>query len=53
LLQKVRNGKLPGHPVDPDAKKRDWRFKLSELDRHLRTTVNSRLQPPEPANRRI
>src|SRR5437763_16385684 len=52
LLQKVRAGKLPGHPLDPKAKKKDWRFKLSELDLCLRSTVNSGLQPPEPANRR-
>lgn len=53
LLQKVRVGKLPGHPLDPQAKKKDWRFKLSELDRYLRSAVNSPLQPPEPTNRRI
>jgi hypothetical protein len=53
LLQKARAGKLPGHPLDPAAKKKDWRFKLSELDRFLRSTVNSPLQPPEPTNRRI
>jgi excisionase family DNA binding protein len=53
LLQKVRAGKLPGHPLDPHAKKKDWRFKLSELDQFLRSTVHSPLQPPEPTNRRI
>lgn len=53
LLQKVRVGKIPGHALDPAAKKKEWRFKLSELDRLLCSEVNSRLQPPEPANRRI
>jgi excisionase family DNA binding protein len=53
LLHKVRAGKIPGHALDPDAKKREWRFKLSELDRLLCSAVNSGLQPPEPANRRI
>jgi helix-turn-helix protein len=53
LLQKVRTGKIPGHALDPDAKKKEWRFKLSELDRLLCSEVNSGLQPPEPANRRI
>jgi hypothetical protein len=53
LLQKVRAGKIPGHPLDPDSKKKDWRFKLSELDRSLSCAVDSRVQPPEPANRRI
>lgn len=53
LLQKVRAGKIPGHALDPDARKKEWRFKLSELDRLLCPEVNSKLQPPEPANRRI
>ena len=53
LLQKVRSGKIPGHPLDRGAKKKEWRFKLSELDRYLCTEINSVLQPPEPANRRI
>jgi excisionase family DNA binding protein len=53
LLQKVRAGKIPGYPLDRGAKKKEWRFKLSELDRYLCTAINSVLQPPEPANRRI
>ena len=53
LLQKVRTGKIPGHPLDRSAKKKEWRFKLSELDRYLCSAINSVLQPPEPANRRI
>lgn len=52
LLQKVRAGKIPGYPLDPAAMKKEWRFKLSELDRSLCSAVNSRLQPPEPPNRR-
>src|SRR5882672_2196017 len=35
LLQKVREGRIPGHPLDCGAKKKEWRFKLSELDRYL------------------
>jgi hypothetical protein len=53
LLQKVRAGKIPGHALDRDAKKKEWRFKLSELDRYLCSAIDSVLQPPEPANRRI
>lgn len=53
LLQKVRSGKIPGHALDRSAKKKEWRFKLSELDRHLCTAINSVLQPPEPSNRRV
>src|ERR1700677_901917 len=53
LLQKVRAGKIPGYPLDRCAKKKEWRFKLSELDRYLCSAIDSVLQPPEPANRRI
>ena len=53
LLQKVRTGRIPGHALDCGAKKKEWRFKLSELDRYLCSAINSILQPPEPANRRI
>jgi excisionase family DNA binding protein len=52
LLQKVRSGKIPGHALDRGAKKKEWRFKLSELDLYLCSAINSVLQPPEPANRR-
>lgn len=45
LLKKVRAGKIPGHALDPAAQKKDWRFKLSELDRFVRTSVHSSLQP--------
>jgi hypothetical protein len=45
LLQKVRAGKIPGHPLDSTAKKREWRFKLSELDRIIGAPVNSSQQP--------
>jgi len=45
LLQKVRAGKIPGHPSDSTAKKKEWRFKLSELDRIIGAPVNSSLQP--------
>lgn len=53
LLQKVRAGKIPGYPLDRGAKKKEWRFKLSELDRSLCGAVDSPQQPPEPSNRRI
>ena len=26
LLQKVRAGKIPGHPLDPTAHRKEWRF---------------------------
>lgn len=53
LLQKVRAGKIPGHALDRGAKKKEWRFKLSELDRYLCSAINSALQPPEPTSGRI
>ena len=31
VLAMVREGLIPGHPLDPNAKKKDWRFLLSEL----------------------
>lgn len=45
LLQKVRAGRIPGHPLDAASQKKDWRFKLSELDRLVRAPVNSSQQP--------
>jgi excisionase family DNA binding protein len=35
LLQKVRDGKIPGHALDPSAGKKDWRFLLSELHTYM------------------
>ena len=35
LLQKVRDGKIPGHALDPSAGKKDWRFLLSELHAYM------------------
>jgi excisionase family DNA binding protein len=43
LLQKVRVGKIPGHPLDPAAGKRDWRFLLSELHAYM---VSCETRPP-------
>ena len=35
LLEMVRKGFIPGHPLDPHAKKKDWRFLLSELRAYM------------------
>jgi excisionase family DNA binding protein len=32
VLILVRAGRLPAHAVDPTRKRRDWRFRLSEID---------------------
>jgi len=43
LLQKVRDGKIPGHALDPSAEKKDWRFLLSELHDYM---VSCETRPP-------
>jgi Helix-turn-helix domain len=35
VLEMVRDGLIPGHPLNPNAKKKDWRFLLSELHRYM------------------
>jgi hypothetical protein len=35
LLEMVRAGLIAGHPLDPRAKKKDWRFLLSELHAYM------------------
>ena len=35
VLALTRAKKLPGHPVDPDAACKTWRYKLSEIDRAI------------------
>ena len=32
VLQLTRAGKLPAYPLDPEAKRKAWRYKLSEVD---------------------
>jgi excisionase family DNA binding protein len=35
LLEMVRKRLIPGHPLDPHAKKKDWRFPLSEVHAYM------------------
>ena len=35
VLEMVRGGLIPGHPLDAQAKKKDWRFLLSELHAYM------------------
>ena len=35
VLEMVREGLIPGHPLDPFAKKKEWRFLLSELHAYM------------------
>ena len=32
VLQLTRAGKLPAHPLDPRSRRKQWRYKLSEID---------------------
>jgi excisionase family DNA binding protein len=32
VLALTRSGKLPAHPIDATARRKLWRFKLSEID---------------------
>jgi hypothetical protein len=51
VLEMVRKGLILGHPLDPHAKKKDWRFLLSELQRYM---LSCDLRPPgarKPARR--
>ena len=32
VLALTRAGKLPAHPIDPTATRKQWRYKLSEVD---------------------
>jgi len=41
VLQWARDARIPAHPLDPRAARKDWRFLLSELDTWLRGQVNS------------
>lgn len=38
LLKLARKGKVPAHPVG-EGRRKLWRFRLSELDRWIRTEV--------------
>jgi hypothetical protein len=35
VLEMARQGLVPGYPLDPHAKKKDWRFLLSELHAYM------------------
>jgi hypothetical protein len=35
VLEMVRQGLIPGYPLDSHAKKKDWRFLLSELRAYM------------------
>jgi excisionase family DNA binding protein len=41
LLGLARRGKLPAHGLPGRGRKKSWRFRISELDRWMRTEVTS------------
>jgi excisionase family DNA binding protein len=44
VIRMARVGILPAHPLG-DGKRRQWRFKLSELDKYMRRALNA-AHPP-------
>jgi len=44
IIRMARSGDLPAHPLG-SSKRRQWRFRLSELDKHMQRGVNSAYPP--------
>lgn len=44
IIRMARSGSLPAHPL-LTGKRRQWRFKLSELDKHMQRDIES-VHPP-------
>ena len=44
VIRMARSGSLPAYPLGA-GKRRQWRFKLSELDKHMQRELNS-AHPP-------
>jgi excisionase family DNA binding protein len=44
VIRMARSGSLPAHPLG-NGKRRQWRFRLSELDNHMRGRLNG-AHPP-------
>ena len=45
VLEMTRRGIIPGHPIDPTAGRKQWRYKLSEVDCALSQPHNEARQP--------
>lgn len=45
ILQMTRRGIIPGHPIDPTVGRKQWRYKLSEVDVALSQPQNEARQP--------
>ncbi|HEY7404276.1 MAG TPA: helix-turn-helix domain-containing protein [Candidatus Angelobacter sp.] len=44
VVRMARAGSLPAHPLGP-GKRRQWRFKLSELDQHMQGDIKTNHPP--------
>lgn len=44
VVRMARSGTLPAYPLG-SGKRREWRFKLSELDKYMQTRLNERTRP--------
>ena len=45
VLALTRSGKLPAHPIDATARRKIWRFKLSEIDAAMLANTQDRPLP--------
>jgi len=45
VLEMTRRRIIPGHPMDPTAGRKQWRYKLSEVDSALSQPHNEARQP--------
>lgn len=48
VLALARQGKLPAHPLDSNASRKLWRFKLSEIDAAITINGLPRALPKVP-----
>ncbi|HKV94421.1 MAG TPA: helix-turn-helix domain-containing protein [Candidatus Angelobacter sp.] len=44
VIRMARSGSLPAHPLGT-GKRRQWRFKLSELDKHMQGDIETNHPP--------
>jgi excisionase family DNA binding protein len=44
IIRMARSGSVPAHPLGT-GKRRQWRFKLSELDRHMQGGIETNHPP--------
>ncbi|HET9281332.1 MAG TPA: helix-turn-helix domain-containing protein [Candidatus Angelobacter sp.] len=44
IIRMARSGSLPAHPLGT-GKRRQWRFKLSELDKHMQGDIETNHPP--------